>query len=141
MPCPVIDMKICSGCEEEKTYDFFVKSLGHKDGYHGVCKPCRNSQRRGKRSESPEQQRDYNLKRVYGLYQCDIDEIIKFQDNKCAICKGSGDENTHGTLYVDHCHETGEVRGMVCNQCNTMLGHSKDNIEVLAEAIKYLSGY
>ena len=134
-------MKTCSGCNSEKDLSFFVKSKVHRDGYHGVCKPCRNEQRRGRRNVTPEQNRDYNLKRNYGLYQCDIDEILAFQGYRCAICHVHEDDGD-GRLFVDHCHETGEVRGMLCNSCNSLLGHARDSEKILQEATNYLkAGY
>lgn len=68
--------------------------------------------------------------------------LIEQQQNKCKIC---GKEETTVTkqgevrpLCVDHCHSTGLVRGLLCNHCNSMLGHARDNIETLAKGIAYL---
>ena len=44
-------------------------------------------------------------------------------------------------LCVDHCHTTGNVRGLLCDTCNTALGKFRDNIDLLNEAIKYLKKY
>lgn len=41
-------------------------------------------------------------------------------------------------LYIDHCHKTNQVRGLLCFSCNSALGHFKDNVESLKKAIKYL---
>ena len=60
-------------------------------------------------------------------------EMLETQDGNCAICKIEQDP-----LYVDHDHETGKVRGLLCEQCNFLLGNAKDNLGVLASAIKYL---
>jgi hypothetical protein len=59
---------------------------------------------------------------------------------RCAIC-GSEETNNIKTnkMYVDHCHETGKVRGLLCNGCNSGLGHFKDSINNLKLAIEYLS--
>jgi hypothetical protein len=60
-------------------------------------------------------------------------ELINRQDSICPICK------LKKTLNIDHCHKTNTFRGMVCRQCNAMLGLSYDNVEILASAIKYLN--
>jgi hypothetical protein len=54
------------------------------------------------------------------------------QDGKCLICQEAV------TLVVDHCHTTGQIRGLLCNPCNTSLGHFKDDVKRLQRAIEYL---
>ena len=56
------------------------------------------------------------------------------QDNRCAICGAMPKK----PLFVDHCHVTGKVRGLLCVSCNTALGLLKDSITALEQAIKYL---
>lgn len=68
----------------------------------------------------------------YGITYEQRDELIKKQENKCAICKGEL------PLHTDHCHKTGKVRGMLCSNCNTLLGLSGDNASVLRAAAEYL---
>jgi hypothetical protein len=55
------------------------------------------------------------------------------QNGCCAICKESGKE-----LVVDHCHESGDVRELLCQDCNSMLGRAKDSIETLKSSVNYL---
>ena len=57
------------------------------------------------------------------------------QNNKCLIC---GNEQDGKDLAIDHCHTTNKVRGLLCNSCNLGLGCFKDNLDILASAIKYL---
>jgi hypothetical protein len=65
--------------------------------------------------------------------------MLEEQDNKCAICKS--DNLMHRTKWhVDHCHETGKIRGLLCTLCNVGLGSFKDNKEFLKCAIEYLDG-
>jgi|TARA_S200002703_G_scaffold53469_2_gene46232 hypothetical protein len=134
-------MKTCSTCEEEKEFSFFVKSKGHKDGYHGVCKPCRNEQRRkrGRPGETPEKVRQWNLKKYFGITPCDYDEILKSQQGRCAICRNLPTKKDKNVLHVDHDHKTGEIRGLLCSSCNVSLGNFKDDVELLKEAIRYLN--
>jgi hypothetical protein len=69
--------------------------------------------------------------------------MLDNQGNTCAICKRK--EWTRATitdnimaLSVDHCHVTGNVRGLLCRACNLALGQFEDNIKTLNKAIKYL---
>ncbi len=83
------------------------------------------------------------LKTKYGITLEQYNEIFKKQDGLCAICGQSETTidtryNTPRSLAVDHCHKTGIVRGLLCNSCNPMIGNSKDDIEILTNAIKYL---
>ena len=85
-----------------------------------------------------------NLKR-YGLTPEAYDLIAAFNDNKCRICgKPEVARNRIGTgiksLAVDHDHETGQVRGLLCTNCNTALGLFKDDVNSLKKAVAYLEG-
>ncbi len=86
--------------------------------------------------------RKRDFKKKYGITPEDYTKMIIEQDNKCKICgKEEVDKNAHGnlrTLSVDHCHDSGQVRGLLCNKCNRALGYFKDSIDTLKEAIKYL---
>ena len=58
----------------------------------------------------------------------------------CMIC-GISEEELGRKLDVDHCHASGKVRGVLCNPCNMMLGHAKDNAKLLKAAAQYLKEY
>ena len=80
-----------------------------------------------------------NLRRFHGLSKENYNTIMEAQNNKCAICQKSAPfPGKSKRLYVDHCHATNSVRGLLCLNCNIMLGHSKDDINILENAIKYL---
>jgi hypothetical protein len=61
------------------------------------------------------------------------------QGGKCLICKTSDPGGHGGKLHVDHSHETGKVRGLLCTNCNRGLGFFQDQIENLTAAINYLT--
>lgn len=67
--------------------------------------------------------REYHLKRMFGLTQELYDEMLRGQEGKCLIC-GTDKPNGRSRKYfsVDHCHKTGKVRGLLCHVCNTKLG-------------------
>lgn len=80
------------------------------------------------------------LRRVnrYGTTKEILLDMIKDQNNCCAICKKAFDYvDIHG-VNIDHCHKTGKVRGLLCVNCNQGLGQFKENIVSMKEAIKYL---
>ena len=88
-------------------------------------------------SRTPEGRRDSYLEKTYGITTEDWDEMIKKQKYRCAIC-GVHHSKVERTFVVDHDHETGQVRGLLCHSCNVMLGHAKDNVDTLLNAIQYL---
>lgn len=83
------------------------------------------------------QMRNYNLKKEYGISLIDYYRMQIAQDNKCAIC-GVGHNEIPKSFAVDHCHETGKVRGLLCFPCNSALGKFKDDPVLLRKAAEYL---
>lgn len=84
-----------------------------------------------------------HLKRTYGITYDDYLELFNFQNGKCKICDGVGEESkgerrSHITLAVDHCHKTGKIRGLLCRKCNMGLGHFNDSSELLTSALSYI---
>jgi Recombination endonuclease VII len=77
------------------------------------------------------------LKRKYGLTLEQYDDLFAKQGHCCAVCKATEPGSSKG-WHLDHCHETGYLRGILCNHCNLMLGYAKDSKTTLANAIKYL---
>lgn len=79
-----------------------------------------------------------NWLKQYGLTEAKFDELLAEQNGGCAVC-GSETSNGRGEhLHVDHDHETGVVRGILCHDCNTGLGKFKDNPALLRAAADYL---
>jgi len=87
--------------------------------------------------------RNSRMKRVFGISLEEYNDLFQKQNGICAICMQNEtkfDSRIGKTvmLAVDHNHETGEVRGLLCSNCNLGLGKFKDNIAALKNAIKYL---
>ncbi len=81
------------------------------------------------------------LKKSYGITLEEYRGMFEAQDNRCAICNKNGFKickDTKTLLVVDHCHNTGLVRGLLCHNCNRGLGLFQDNINYLGAAIEYL---
>lgn len=72
----------------------------------------------------------------YGITKQDFELMLGLQNHACKICSTSFTETVRP--YIDHCHNTGQVRGLLCFHCNTGLGHFKDNKEILSKAVEYL---
>lgn len=87
-----------------------------------------------------EDKRDGIVRRQYGITLAQYDEMCADQNGKCAIC-GNSDEVEGRRLAIDHCHDSGKVRGLLCGKCNRGLGLFYDNQELLGNAISYLTKY
>lgn len=108
------------GCEKEKAY---------RKAYHRTEKTRRRT-------------KNHLFRQKYGITIEQYDEMLASQNGVCSICGGTTavDKWQSGlrNLQVDHCHDTGRVRGLLCFHCNTGIGHFRDNTELLLKAIKYL---
>jgi hypothetical protein len=77
------------------------------------------------------------LKKVYGITLKEYYELLKEQDNKCAIC-GRDSFEFKKLLSIDHDHETGKVRGILCNSCNVAIGLFQDDLDIIKNAHTYI---
>jgi len=86
------------------------------------------------------QAREGRLKSVYGLARGDYAALLYQQDGGCAICgcPPRGESHVSKTLHVDHDHDTGLVRGLLCNACNHAIGHLRDDAALCRRAAEYL---
>lgn len=85
-----------------------------------------------------DRQRKYQLRDKYGITEEDFDIILISQKGLCAICSTDTPTGKWKRFAVDHCHHTGQVRGLLCNECNRGIGLLKDNAELLRKAAEYL---
>jgi len=132
---PVISMKKCSRCKEKKNIELFGNNKRTKDGKHSWCKPCtaewaKNPKRRASKAK-------WKLKARYGITPEDYNSLLELQECRCAIC-GIHNDDLSDSLCVDHDHETGKVRGLLCRPCNLAIGNMRDNPRLLHKAGKYL---
>ena len=82
--------------------------------------------------------RSWKLRHEYGIDIEEYDQILEVQRGVCAICHRTGSSKRRTRLVVDHDHETGKVRGLLCDGCNRALGLLKDNADVLRSAAEYV---
>lgn len=157
MPRKTLDLssgfKTCPKCKTSKTLDSFHPSKATLHGYQVYCKPCQSARhdawrrqnlekcaadQKKHRLANPERFKDYSRKQMYGMGPGAYDAMLAAQEGRCAICrsdKGGG----RGGFHVDHCHDLGHVRGLLCHGCNVSLGHFQHDTAVLEAAIQYLN--
>lgn len=135
--------KTCSKCKQEKALSDFYKSSSGKYGLMAECKKCRNSFYKKYIQANPDKNRNNErksrLKNEFNLTIEQYDILSIKQNNICAICQKPCSKNKR--LSVDHCHKTGEIRGLLCNSCNRGLVHFKDSQENLNNAVSYLNEF
>ena len=127
-----ISMKTCIRCKESKQLEKFENHPTAKDGKRNQCSACRYAIRLSRDPSYRQKQRDWNLAR-YGITSIDYDLMLMNQKESCAICKEKDKK-----LFVDHSHYTKKVRGLLCHNCNILLGNAKDSPDILRAAIAYL---
>lgn len=157
-------MKTCTHCGQELSLDRFISDRRRKDGHGSKCRPCarsireafydqypdREAERRMKQAEASAEwyrrnrdsqaarMRENRIKRQYGLSMQDYADLFASQQGQCSICHTTDPGMGQQTLAVDHDHDTGEVRGLLCHPCNTGIGLLGDNVARLQAAAEYL---
>lgn len=138
----LLTSKQCSRCKKTKSLDEFGNLKRGKLGRNSWCKPCAAQYRRDWVANNPDKYdamlRKSKLKALYGITPEDYDAMLEKQEHACAICEKPCTSGRR--LSVDHDHETGEVRGLLCGACNRLLGFARESEDVLRSAISYLNG-
>lgn len=153
-----MEKKHCGRCKEIKVINEFYKSKQTKNGYSSWCKQCYKEYRTKWRNNNRERVRELNrkygkgrkrdpikiknsfLKKKFGITVDYINNLTEKQNGICAICLKQPNGRWK-SLNLDHNHETGTLRGMLCISCNRVLGLVGDNIDTLQRAIVYLKKY
>jgi DNA-directed RNA polymerase subunit M/transcription elongation factor TFIIS len=139
--------KPCRVCKLVKPLEDFSPRKANRDGRTNVCRPCHNEYRLERRvldSESRRKGYSHHLKARYGLTLEELEAMIERQNGLCEIChqlptpEQMAYRKTSQGLNVDHDHETGKVRSLLCTPCNTMLGAARDSTDILKWGIEYL---
>lgn len=137
-----METKTCSKCGAEKplTSAYWYKDGKRQTGVFPQCKDCKAKydQERYERTKDVAKQRmRKNRLAQFGLSPEEYDRMLENQSGGCAIC-GKAAGYADKRLAVDHDHETGEVRGLLCDRCNLVLGKMEDSPDLLQRAINYL---
>ena len=147
-------LRKCKQCgttaSNEDELEFFKTDPASKYGRRNICNDCfrfnfyKNQGRLAppKRKKMFNSKRDKRLFHTFGIRESEYQDMLVKQNHKCKICGAKGESDRNGTRYnnlaVDHCHDTGTVRGLLCMKCNIGLGNFQDNIIYLENAINYL---
>ena len=137
-------VKRCYRCEKYLNRDKYWKTQWNRKGYK-MCKLCGKKYasvyyKKNKDSvEYVEGWRERHLKRKYGISIEQYNKMFYEQGGKCKICGCMKNKNKRQYfMNVDHCHETGKVRGILCSKCNIILGGANDDVSILYKAIEYI---
>lgn len=134
------ETKICTFCKEDKEInkDNFYFTGGN---FKSRCIKCYHGNWNKKSKDGPKSKKQNNLKARFNIDSEQYEHMLENQNGVCDICKKEEAKILKGTacrLSVDHCHKTGEIRGLLCARCNTGLGMFGDNVDVLLSAIEYI---
>lgn len=144
-------MKVCTCCKEEVGLASFSFRKG-SGKYRNECNPCRSKKYMEKYKDDPVvrkrnrlNSRNYNIKK-YGISVEDFHRMMDEQKGQCLICSSEFCASAEmadifKVACIDHCHESGKVRGLLCRPCNSGLGHFKDNPLLLELAAGYLRNH
>lgn len=130
-------LKLCIKCKEHKPLSLFGANKSMLDRKSNYCLSCCKIYDSNRSKIKVEKGRNRVIKRLYGISEAQYEYMVALQSGKCKICKTS-DLGRYDRLVIDHYHINGNVRGLLCNNCNTGLGLFKDSIDNLNEAINYL---
>lgn len=126
--------RVCVWCNISQPIENFTPSKRNTGGRERACKNCRWI-KRDKEAHKTSGRR-HTLMRNYGITLEDYRTLEIQQDYKCALCNKTPKQK----LAVDHCHETGRIRGLLCHSCNTSLGKLGDSVESIERVLRYLKG-
>lgn len=127
------DKHRCGNCHQILPRNRFYVRNKSSSGLESYCKDCKLDTSRTKRLEYEHNRR----LEQFGLSAEQFEIMARAQSHTCAICKSP---QTAKRLAIDHCHETGKVRGLLCQKCNTALGKFNDDPQRVLRAAQYLLG-
>ncbi len=146
-------LKSCSQCGTEKPLTAFTKHAASQGGYRRQCTQCRSADNKRRIAGYPAERREAirqakaqrdkvrstrwpQLQKKYGISQAGYDSLFVSQNGRCALC---GTQPSKRGFVVDHCHETGRVRGLLCNRCNITIGYLGDTLAAAERLVVYLT--
>ena len=138
-----MESKQCIKCLRSYTIDNFPEYMT-RDFVFIPCNICPECKKKGRESpEHIEKKKNWLLKTNYNLTPDEKLNMVEEQENLCAICgqpETSVDKRSGKTkcLSIDHHHESGRVRGLLCGKCNAAIGLLKEDPKILESAIEYL---
>lgn len=149
---------LCSQCYERNRSRNRKRWQDNNEGHKAKCHPqrrnfgnglCKTCHHKKFLEDNPDKKQSYyerhkqnwlryTLKNKFDISVEQYEKMLKEQNGACVICK-QPEANRRQRLSVDHDHETGKVRGLLCQRCNSIIGMALENIEVLESAIQYIA--
>ena len=133
--------KRCAVCRQARPLAEFHRQSKSPDGRQSRCKPCAVALAMQWNKDHPERfrrnQRTTRLRREYGITHEDYETMLARQKGRCAICRKPPAAGKR--LHIDHDHDTGRVRGLLCMPCNSFLGKIGEDVTTLKRAVAYLA--
>ena len=129
-------MKECTGkngCGSMLDLSNFSNNKATKDGLSRICRKCDYVKRKAHNKKNPTKAKEWELMSKYGITLEEYKSMYLSQEGKCTICT-----KEYRVLVVDHNHDTGSVRGLLCSNCNTGIGLLQDKPINLKRAMDYL---
>lgn len=123
----------CTGCERARAKTPRARALANQR-----TKEFRQRLKATDYAEYRRRERENNLRQKYGFGEDEYQTLVENHGGVCAICGEPPTKGRGKKLVIDHDHETGAFRGLLCAPCNASLGGFKDDPAVLAKAIEYL---
>jgi hypothetical protein len=142
-------MKRCSRCGQERPLEEFTRNKSRPDGLSVQCKECRHIYYRANQTRIRQVRltwqrnnrdviRDHREKKRL-LTPEQFSAALEKQGGVCAICRRPPAQDR--LLCIDHNHQTGQVRGLLCGSCNRAIGLLGDNLGRVLAAAEYLKQY
>jgi len=113
--------KRCTRCGETKKIDSFYKEKRNRDGRMSHCIECFGLKQTNTHRQSK-----------YGITTADYKAMVEAQGGRCKVC------DQEAKLVIDHCHRGGQVRALLCDRCNRLLGIADDSQDLLVRAVEFL---
>lgn len=133
----------CSACISQRSRDYYQRNRDRVRANvkaYQKAKPEVQAKARAKRRENGKR-RAADVKGKYGLTEAEYAAMIERCGGLCEICGRVPSEVSKKGACVDHCHDSGRVRGILCAPCNSALGSFRDDTEVMERAILYLRNH
>lgn len=133
---------ICRKCGIEKPITEFWLKKGNRSGHHNECKVCFENRRRAYRKARPDIALNQSLRDRFGITLDEYKQKLLQQKGVCAICGKPETLTFKGklrSLSVDHNHITNQIRGLLCDSCNKVIGFAKEDISILESTVRYLT--
>jgi len=138
--------KVCKECLKKKALQAYYanpKATTYRDQKRRAKNPEKFKEQRRKatqryRDRHPHAHRKAHRLSRYGITSEAFAKMEQEQNHQCKICGATSAQNADRDWSIDHDHQTGKVRGLLCFKCNILLGMVGDQISILESAIKYL---